>query len=59
MRVGGPLVGELAGCRKLKHRKACLRVVFKESSRGIEIIDIIAIRKQEDSKVYETAKRRI
>jgi mRNA interferase RelE/StbE len=59
MQAGQPLSGALVGCRKLKHRKAGLRVIFRDSQNGIEIIDIIAIGKREDLKVYKTAEDRM
>ena len=57
--AGQPLKGNLAGCRKLKHKQAGLRVIFRESPVGIEIIQVIAIGKREDSQVYKIAEKRI
>lgn len=59
MQAGQPLSGSLAGCRKLKHKKLGLRVIFRQTDRGIEIIEVIAIGKREDSKIYHTAEQRI
>lgn len=59
MQAGEALRGELAGCNKLKHKKAGLRVIFRESSKGIEIIDIVTIGKRSDSEVYKIAENRI
>jgi len=46
IQLGQLLSGALVGCRKLKHRKAGLRVIFKESQNRIEITDIIASGKE-------------
>lgn len=59
MQAGQPLRGKLAGCRKLKHKKLGLRVIFRQTEQGIEIIEVIAIGKREDKKVYRTAEKRI
>lgn len=59
MGVGEWLHGNLSSCKKLKHQKAGLRVVFRESSEGIEIIDIITIGKRSDKDVYKTAYKRL
>lgn len=59
MEVGQPLKGELSGCRKLKHKKAGLRIVFRESEKGLEIIQVIAIGKRENQDVYHVATDRI
>ncbi|GEN51647.1 hypothetical protein APE02nite_23120 [Alkalibacterium pelagium] len=59
MEVGQPLKGELSGCRKLKHKKAGLRIVFRESKKGLEIIQVIAIGKRENQDVYHAAADRI
>lgn len=58
MQAGEPLKGQLAGCNKLKHKKAGLRVIFRESLHGIEIIEIVAIGKRSESEVYRTAKKK-
>jgi mRNA interferase RelE/StbE len=59
MQAGQPLGKELVGCNKIKHQKMSLRVVFRESPNGIEIIQIVAIGKRADSKVYRAAKHRL
>ena len=59
MQTGEALRGRLVGCRKLKHRKAELRVIFRESNTGIEIIEIVAIGKRSDLEVYKLAENRI
>ncbi len=55
MNAGQPLHGDLWDCRKLKHKKLGLRVVFRQSHQDIEIIEIVVIGKREDDEVYETA----
>jgi mRNA interferase RelE/StbE len=59
MQAGAPLRGELSACRKLKHRKMGLRIIFRESQNGIEIIQIVSIGKREDLKVYHSAELRL
>ncbi|MFL2072868.1 type II toxin-antitoxin system RelE family toxin [Marinilactibacillus psychrotolerans] len=59
MQVGEDLRGELSGCRKLKHKKAGLRVVFRETKKGLEIIQILAIGKRSDKEVYKSATKRL
>jgi len=50
----------LHGCKKLKSKKLGLRIVFRISKQGdIEIIEIIAIDKREDYKVYIEAEKRL
>lgn len=57
--VGEPLRGKLAGCRKLKHRKLGLRVIFRETEQGVEIIEVVAIGKRSDEEIYRIAEARI
>ncbi|HCC36466.1 MAG TPA: addiction module toxin RelE [Treponema sp.] len=59
MNAGQPLRGKLWDCRKLKHKKLGLRVVFRQSALGIEIIEIVIIGKREDDEVHETAVERL
>jgi mRNA interferase RelE/StbE len=59
MQAGAALSGEMPGCRKLKHRKMGLRIIFRESPNGIEIIQIVSIGKREDLKAYHLAEKRI
>ena len=59
MQAGQPLHGKLWDCRRLKHRKLGLRVIFRQSNAGIEIVEIVAIGKREDDEVYETALGRL
>lgn len=59
MNIGLPLRGDLSGCNKLVHKRAGLRVVFREEANGIEIIDIVAIGKRSDLEVYKMAEERL
>lgn len=59
MQAGEALGGILRGCNRLKHRKAGLRVIFRESTERIEVIEIIAIGKRSDFEAYDAARRRI
>jgi mRNA interferase RelE/StbE len=59
MSAGQPLRGVLQDCRKLKHKKLGLRIVFRQSARGIEIIEIVIIGKREDGEVYVSAAKRL
>ena len=56
MLVGQPLHRDLSDCRKLKHKRLGLRVLFKESDLGIEIIEIVVIGKRDDQEVYNIAE---
>jgi mRNA interferase RelE/StbE len=58
MEAGTPLIENLIGCRKLKHRKLGLRVIFRQSKRGITIMQIVAIGARSDSATYRLAERR-
>ncbi len=58
MSAGEGLGGKLHDCRKLKHKKAGIRVVFRESDNGIEIIEILAIGKRNNLSVYRDAEKR-
>lgn len=59
MDAGKPLHGKLHFCRKLKHRKAGLRVIFRQSEHTIEIIEILAIGKRENLNVYQKSENRL
>jgi mRNA interferase RelE/StbE len=59
MNAGQPLHGKLWDCRKLKHKKLGLRVVFRQSVLGVEIIEIVVIGKREDDEVYAVAIERL
>jgi mRNA interferase RelE/StbE len=59
MNAGQQLHGKLSDCRKLKHKTLGLRVVFRQSQSGIEIIEIVVIGKREDNDVYSIAEKRL
>jgi mRNA interferase RelE/StbE len=59
MEAGEPLSGRLSSCRKIKHRKRGLRIVFRRSGTGVEIIEIVAIGKREDFDVYIKSGKRL
>jgi mRNA interferase RelE/StbE len=59
MNTGQPLHGNLWDCRKLKHKRLGLRVIFRQSDIGIEIIEIVAVGKREDDEVYQIAAKRL
>lgn len=59
MQAGQPLHGKLAGCHKLKNKRLGLRIVFRSSPNGIEIIQIVAIGKRDKLTVYRDAEKRI
>ena len=59
MKAGQELHGKLWDCRKLKHKRLGLRIVFRQSDSGIEIIEIITVGKREENKVYEVAEKRL
>jgi len=59
MKTGQPLHGNLWDCRKLKHKRLGLRVVFRQSSLGVEIVEIVVVGKREDSEVYAEAAKRL
>ena len=59
MNTGQSLHGNLWDCRKLKHKKLGLRVIFRQSDIGIEIIEIVTVGKREDDEVYEIAAERL
>lgn len=58
--IGTPLHGVLAGCKKIKWRKAGLRMVFRIREDGtVEIAEIVAIGRRDRSEVYKTAAERL
>ena len=59
MLAGEALHGNLAGYRKLKHKKLGLRIVFHETVNAVEIIEIIAIGKRSDNEIYTISEKRI
>ena len=59
MNAGQELYGKLSDCRKLKHKKLGLRVIFRQSEEGIEIIEIVVVGRRGDSEVYDVAEERL
>ena len=59
MLAGQKLHGKLSDCRKLKHKRLGLRVIFRESPIGIEIIEIVVVGKRADSEVHTLAEKRL
>ncbi|TGD20062.1 addiction module toxin RelE [Levilactobacillus suantsaiihabitans] len=59
MRAGQPLAGELSSCRKLKNKHLGLRIVFRQVDQQIQVIQIVAIGRRADKKVYHTAEKRL
>lgn len=47
---------KLAGCRRIKLRKIGIRIVYRVIDEKVEIAEIIAIGKREDSRVYKEVK---
>lgn len=50
---------DLSMCREIKMRRLGLRIVFKQSSEGIEIIDVVVVGKRSDDEVFKLAARRL
>lgn len=59
LHAGQPLKGKLADCKKIKHKKLGLRVIFKQSDLGVEIIEIVVIGKRNEKEVYREAEKRL
>ena len=59
MNAGQQLHGVLWDCRKLKHKRLGLRVIFRQLAHDIEIIEIVVIGKREEASVYEVAAKRL
>lgn len=59
MLAGEALHGNLAGYRKLKHKKLGLKIVFHETVNAIEIIEVIAIGKRSDNEIYTISEKHI
>lgn len=58
--IGKHLHGGLAGCRALKWRRSGLRLVYRIGPEGlVEIVEIVAIGKRAESKVYAEAASRL
>lgn len=49
----------LIGCRKIKFRKAGIRIVYRIVGDKAEIAEIIFVGKREDNEVYREAYKRI
>lgn len=49
----------LIGCRKIKFRKAGIRIVYRIVGDKAEIAEIIIVGKREDNEVYEEAYKRL
>jgi len=59
MLAGQALHGKLSDCRRLKHKRLGLRVIFRQGASAIEIIEIVVIGKREDEQAYDVAVRRL
>lgn len=49
----------LIGCRKIKFRKAGIRIVYRIVGDKAEIAEIIILGKREDNEVYQEAYKRL
>jgi mRNA interferase RelE/StbE len=49
----------LIGCRKIKFRKAGIRLVYRIVENKAEIAEIIIVGKREDNEVYQEAYKRL
>lgn len=49
----------LIGCKKIKFRKAGIRIVYRIIGNKAEIAEIIIVGKREDNEVYEEAYKRL
>lgn len=49
----------LIGCRKIKFRKAGIRLVYRIVGDKAEIAEIIIVGKREDNEVYQEAYKRL
>lgn len=59
MKAGKALSGDLKGCKEIKLRKSGLRTIFRQSAKGIEIIEIITIGKRDEKAVFKETSKRI
>ena len=55
-KIGKPLSGDLAGCRRLQVGNT--RIVYKVNQRDIEVL-IIAVGARRDDLIYHTAEERV
>lgn len=49
----------LIGCRRIKFKKAGIRMVYRIVGRKAEIAEIIMVGKREENEVYEIAYKRL
>lgn len=58
-RLGNTTYSKLAGFKELKNQKLGVRLIFKPTKDNqIEIIEIVAIGKRDEEKVFLTAEKR-
>ncbi|MGI6154971.1 MAG: addiction module toxin RelE [Enterococcus lemanii] len=50
---------DLSMCREIKMKRLGLRIVFKQSKNGIEIIDVVVVGKRSDDEVFNSAAKRL
>jgi len=55
---GKPLSGDLAGCLKIKLKKAGVRVIYK-LIRVDDVMKVVVIAARADDEVYEIAQKRV
>jgi mRNA interferase RelE/StbE len=55
-KVGKPLAGELAGCRRI--RTGDVRIVYRVHAEIIEVL-IVAVGPRRDDEVYRSARKRV
>ncbi|MBK5276878.1 MAG: type II toxin-antitoxin system RelE/ParE family toxin [Desulfuromonadales bacterium] len=55
-KTGKPLVGELAGCRRI--RTGDVRIVYRVHAEIVEVL-IVAVGPRRNNEVYRTARKRI
>lgn len=57
--LGNTTYSKLAGFKELKNQRLGVRLIFKPTLDGtIEIIEIVAIGKREDKKIFHMAEKR-
>jgi mRNA interferase RelE/StbE len=55
-KVGKPLAGELAGCRRI--RTGDVRIVYRVNAEVVEVL-IVAVGPRRNDEVYRTARKRV
>lgn len=50
---------DLPMCREIKMKRLGLRIVFKQSKNGIEIIDVVVVGKRSDDEFFNLAAKRL